>query len=184
MTIPKFKNRQNELITSVDGRKIYFSRSVAVVMVLACMDPDGFYKFLIEKRGNKPDLDSKGKWCLPCGYLDWDESGSDAARRELWEEVGLNLNDLSQYAISGPSMDQPWHVKSEPNENRQNVTLRYGMVIVQKELPKLIPNHAAEPDEVADAVWATYSDIKLGKYDFAFGHDKVVGEFRERYIKS
>jgi 8-oxo-dGTP pyrophosphatase MutT (NUDIX family) len=56
------------------------------------MDPDGFYKFLIEKRGNKPDLDSKGKWCLPCGYLDWDESGSDAARRELWEEVGLEPN--------------------------------------------------------------------------------------------
>lgn len=180
---PIFKSRPNELITTTDGRKLYHSRSVAVVVVLACMDPNGYYRFVIEKRGNNPGLDKKGLWCLPCGYLDWDESGTDAVRREVWEEVGLDLNDyLGLQLPRSPGIDNPWYVKTKPDENRQNVTLRYGMIFIKQDLPTLIPNNDCEPDEVADAKWVTYSDIKLGKYEFAFGHDKVIADFREKFI--
>jgi 8-oxo-dGTP pyrophosphatase MutT (NUDIX family) len=183
MTKPTFKNRQNELITTTDGRKLFHSRSVAVVAVLVCMNPDGECRIAIEKRGNHPGLDKKGLWCLPCGYLDWEESGKDAVRREVWEEIGLNLDEYKNVMVGGPSLDNPYSVKTEPDENRQNITLRYGMVFIQREWPVLNPNNDAEPDEVADAVWAKYSDILLDKYEFAFNHKAVIQLFWHNYIK-
>jgi len=184
MSKPIFKSRPNELITTTDGRKLYHSRSVAVVVVLACMDSNGFYRFAIEKRGTAQGLDKQGLWCLPCGYLDWDESGTQAAKREVWEEIGLDLDDLKKVELpDSPGLEQPWFVKTEPDENRQNITLRYGMVFIKMQLPKLNANNDCEPNEVAAAEWATYSDIVLGRYEFAFNHDKVIKEFRERFIK-
>jgi ADP-ribose pyrophosphatase YjhB (NUDIX family) len=182
MTKPIFKNRQNELVTTTDGRKLYNSRSVAVTAVIVCMNAEGEYRILLEKRGQNPGLDNKGKWCLPCGYLDWDESGTEAIKREIWEEVGMNVDDYKDNIIDG-TLDQPWFVKSEPDENRQNVTLRYGLVIVKKEWPTLIPNNDAEPDEVAEAIWAKYSDILLDKYEIVFNHKAVIQLYWHKYIK-
>jgi ADP-ribose pyrophosphatase YjhB (NUDIX family) len=32
-----------------------------------------------------------GLWCIPCGYVEWDEDIRDAARREMTEETGLEV---------------------------------------------------------------------------------------------
>jgi ADP-ribose pyrophosphatase YjhB (NUDIX family) len=32
-----------------------------------------------------------GLWCIPCGYVEWDEDVREAARRELHEETGLRV---------------------------------------------------------------------------------------------
>jgi ADP-ribose pyrophosphatase YjhB (NUDIX family) len=31
-----------------------------------------------------------GQWCIPCGYVEWDEDVREAARREFAEETGLS----------------------------------------------------------------------------------------------
>ena len=31
-----------------------------------------------------------GRWCIPCGHVEWDETIESAARRELKEETGLD----------------------------------------------------------------------------------------------
>jgi 8-oxo-dGTP pyrophosphatase MutT (NUDIX family) len=161
---PTFKNRPNELITAIDGRKFYNSRSVAVVMVLCCSLNDKLY-FAIEKRGTAQGLDKQGLWCLPCGYLDYSESGVEAIKRELWEEVGINLDEFCPW----DSDAQPWYV-----------TLRYGAVLMVNALPTLIPNNDAEPNEVADAKWITLEEIP--NYEFAFGHDDVIRTYVQKEI--
>ena len=179
---PTFKNRPNELITTTDGRKLFHSRSVAVVVVLCCLNTtDDKYYFAIEKRGTNPGLDKKGMWCLPCGYLDWDESAPEAARREVWEEIGLDTDELSKTALHGPGLEQPWFVKTQPDENRQNVTLRYAVHFCKASLPQMTANNDCEPNEVAEAIWVTYGDIS--KYEFAFNHDKIIQEYRDKYVK-
>lgn len=32
-----------------------------------------------------------GQWCIPCGYVEWDEDVHEAARREFLEETGLEV---------------------------------------------------------------------------------------------
>ena len=62
-----FKNRHNTMIKDENGKAHWISRSVVVVCLVSCKD-----KFLIVRRGNH--VIQTGKWCLPCGYLDYDES--------------------------------------------------------------------------------------------------------------
>ena len=180
----QFKNKPNECVTTTDGRKIWVSRSVAVVGVFCCFNvEDNKYYFAIEKRGRNPGLDKPGLWCLPCGYLDHNESGSDAIIRESWEEIGLDIDELYKKIIYLPNLEQPWYVKTEPDENRQNVTLRYGFTFFYQGLPNLNPNNDCETDEVSDAVWATYEEISRNKYEFAFNHDKIIIEYIEKFLK-
>ena len=36
-----------------------------------------------------------GKWCLPCGFVEWGEGYYDAAKREVLEETGLTIQPVS-----------------------------------------------------------------------------------------
>jgi ADP-ribose pyrophosphatase YjhB (NUDIX family) len=47
---------------------------------------------LLVKRAVEP---AKDKWCLPGGFMEMQESASQAAHRELVEETGLTSRDLA-----------------------------------------------------------------------------------------
>ncbi len=41
---------------------------------------------LVKRKGSY-----EGKWCIPCGHVEWDEDIRDTAKRELKEETGLDV---------------------------------------------------------------------------------------------
>lgn len=66
------------------GAVTYLDPKLAVAVVIA---RDG--KLLFGRRG--PDGRSPGKWSFPAGFVERGERVEDAAVREVWEEVGLEI---------------------------------------------------------------------------------------------
>jgi 8-oxo-dGTP pyrophosphatase MutT (NUDIX family) len=153
----KFNNIPNEKIILPDGRIFWKSRSVAIVITVSTLINGEFY-YAIGKRSSKADLDSPGLWCLPCGYLDFNENITQAAIRECYEEMGIDISSVVS--------NHPWRINSDPSENRQNVVFHFDAVF--KELKPLQPN----PDEVDDAKWVTIQQLK--DFQFAFKHDQII----------
>jgi len=56
------------------------------VPVVACLVLNKDNKLLFIKRGVDP---AKGKWALPGGYVEIDETFEEAGKRELYEETGI-----------------------------------------------------------------------------------------------
>jgi len=175
--MPKFKNKQNEVIVLNKGKKdertIWLSRSVAIVAHVWFL-VDGIYYVLLGKRG--PHGDKPGLINIPCGYLDYNENLKQAMFREVWEETAL---DLSKYD-SKKMLDytkQPWHVYSEPDENRQNVAMHMAIIIADDKLPKVSIKNC-EVGESLEAFWKPYSEaLSIPEKDWAFNHDKKMSHF-------
>jgi 8-oxo-dGTP diphosphatase len=65
--------------------------AVTVDLVIWHKGDDGIGRVLLVKRAKDP---GKGRWALPGGFLEMDETGEQAARRELLEETGVSVGDL------------------------------------------------------------------------------------------
>lgn len=77
------------------GFVYYFNPSAAV----ACFVRDRTGRVLVAVRANEP---AAGSWDLPGGFVDMDETGEEAVRRELKEETGLDIGDV-RYLFSEPN---------------------------------------------------------------------------------
>lgn len=129
--VPKFKNRPNDHIrygfsspsTGVKINQDYFiSRAAAVVGVIFALRSGGL-QVLITQRSPKM-MDEPNKFCVPCGYLDWNETGYEAMMREVYEETSFYIKDFSKY-LKFNNDEQPFKVRTDPKINRQNVALLY-----------------------------------------------------------
>jgi|GEM_PF-247415 len=72
-------------------------------------------KILLTKRSDH--VSEAGKWCLPGGYAQRDETTAQTAQRETLEESGWEVGDMTLLRLN----DNP----NRPQEDRQNVDIIY-----------------------------------------------------------
>ncbi|HLD25010.1 MAG TPA: NUDIX domain-containing protein [Patescibacteria group bacterium] len=87
--------------------------SLRHVVVHAIVEKDG--ALLLVKRA--PTILEGGKWSLPSGFLDRDETGSEGVTRELKEETGWEGNVESLFFVKTDP--------HRPHEDRQNISFHY-----------------------------------------------------------
>jgi 8-oxo-dGTP pyrophosphatase MutT (NUDIX family) len=167
----RFSNRPNVAHTVAPGQIIFHSRSIAVLaLVIARLRPTGTFHVLAGERG--PAVDESDRWCLTCGYLDWNEDLRDAVRREVWEESGLDLAPL-EAAGAATVPTQPLFLQSEPDSHRQNLTAHFPIELHVDELP--LPSAAnAEAGEVQQVAWIELSAPAIREKAWAFHHDQLL----------
>lgn len=165
---------KNFEVTSLeDGKRYWVSRSVAVSTFLFLRGVDEIY-VLANKRG-KGSADFQGLWNCPCGYLDFDETGEEAAVREVREETGYIL-DIKELILD--------KVITCPSQNHQNVTLRYfcekSLTEVKKKEGEL---EGGEEEEVEEIKLINIKDVD--NYEWAFGHKEIIKEIilKKNYLK-
>lgn len=115
-------------------------------------------KILLVKRAKH--LSQGGKWAIPGGYVDRDESIEQAAVRELKEETGLDGEVVRLFKM----IDD---FKTGVNDDRQNVKFVYE-VKVKGEI-----KGSSESEEVK------WFDLKAlpKEHDLAFDHFKIIKDF-------
>lgn len=123
-------------------------------------------KVLAVKRGQDcPDF--RGMWCCPCGFLEADETGEEGIVRETWEETGYEF----------PIRDfELLYVETDPMIcNKGHVTIMYGYVIPQHQINDYLDEDWLPFEgESAEVQWIPVDEIS--KYDWAFGHNKIINE--------
>jgi 8-oxo-dGTP pyrophosphatase MutT (NUDIX family) len=173
----KFNNIQNISI-KVDNNVYFVSRSVACVNVILVQNDNGIF-VLINKRGVGSEefpMDMPHRWNLPAGYLDWNETGLECAKREVWQECDVDMDEL----LARPDVlytHEPFKVLTSPVESvKQNVVLCYGFKIIMDgdQLPA-VSNKNCEENEVEEISWCSIYDFH--KYELCYNHDKRIIDY-------
>lgn len=152
------------------GKTLWSGRYCAVTGIVWYNDTEnGKQYFLISKRGSGA-ADFQGKWCLPCGFLECNESGEEGVIREVKEETGISIDRAYFHSV-----------ETDPKFcNNGNVTLRYSCPVKSMEVPKYeIIN--GEDNEVSDLAWI--SEDEIDNYDFCFNHADVLYLFLYNTLK-
>ena len=157
------------VIDKATGREYWISRSIAAVVCIIAKDKYGDEYILVVQRGEgTPDPEYVGKYCMPCGYLDFDETVAQAAQREVKEETGVTfpVSDFKLVSIN----DNPL------GDKRQNVTFRYLVKtdILVNDLELLLTSKNSEKDEVSGIRFIKLSNLEL--YEWAFNHETLIKE--------
>lgn len=183
-----FNNRENECVTLQDGRKVWLSRACAVVasVYIKNVDDGNWYVAMVKRGEGMPD--EVGKWVMPCGYLDWNESLSDASKREVYEETGLNVDvirDKLDYKYCDDYVEeQPSLVASNPQgDAKENISHHFVLAGEFTKLPEFDMSLIDPKGECSDIKWIKFTELAFMDEDnqIAFGHYERILEFTERY---
>ncbi len=111
-------------------------------------------QLLLIQRGIEP---YKGKWALPGGFVEMDELLADACKREIMEETGLEVSELTQFMAADK-------VDRDPRGRTISV-LFYGFV----------PEEAVVQggDDAAEAAWFSLDALP----ELAFDHGDLLAKF-------
>ena len=132
-----------------------------VVLVRAGERPEARSQVLLVKRGREP---FRGRWALPGGFVEIDEDLSDAARRELLEETGVEL-------ASGAPLVQLGAFGAPGRDPRgRTISVAY-LARISRE-----GSTPAAGDDAARAAWFPLSKLP----ELAFDHQDILAAARGR----
>jgi len=123
--------------------------------------------------------DEAGKIGVPCGYLDWDETGYFGMMREVYEETSFFMFDYEKHLIFNNNK-QPFFVKDDPKaDKRQNVSLLYLTAYDFHETTDAFPLAEIEAFTCKETAWVKWMKIvdfygTHTQYDWAFNHDETI----------
>ncbi|WAX80791.1 NUDIX hydrolase [Streptomyces sp. KMM 9044] len=142
----------------------------AVTVALAVLTlREGALHVLLVERGEEPYA---GRWALPGGFVQPDESAETAARRELAEETGLT-------DVSGLHLEQ-LRTCSEPGRDPRMRVVSVAFTALLPEVPEVpeVPDapEARGGSDAARARWMPYGSARA----LASDHDRILSDARDR----
>lgn len=115
---------------------------------------------LLIERGREP---YKGKWALPGGFIDMDESLETACLRELQEETGIVIDEVKQFKAYGAVGRDPRH---------RTISVVFYAFIGEEQ-------SALAGDDAAKARWFSLNELP----ELAFDHGQILEEFKVEVLK-
>lgn len=150
------------------GETEWISRAIAVLGVVIGIDKNGVKYVLAEQRGTgTPDPEYIGCWCLPCGYLDYNENVHQAVAREVLEETGVNIH---------PDNFVLFYINDNPfSDKRQNVTFRFKTKLEGYIDDWELTDKFSESNEVSNIKWINLREVN--SYKWAFNHERIIKDY-------
>ena len=118
-------------------------------IVFACQNEKT--QVLLIKRGSEP---CKDMWALPGGFMNIDESAEEAAIRELKEETGIDVKEVTQVGA---------YSKVDRDPRERVITIVFYTVIDN-------PVKAVGQDDAKQAEWFTLDNLPT----LAFDHSEIL----------
>ena len=106
------------------------------------------------------DLTEGGKWALPGGFMDRDETLEQTAEREAFEETGYRIKNLKFFKFR----DDP----KRPGDDRQTVPFFYSCEPGEQE--------GSHDHEVLEIKWFAF-DALPPEAQIAFDHGGIIREY-------
>lgn len=126
--------------------------SLTVDCVIFGLDEQNLLKVMLIQRGIEP---FQGKWALPGGFVQLEESLEAAALRELHEETGISNVFLEQLHTFGD-------IDRDPRE--RVVTVAYYALV------NLSRHEIRATTDASDAAWFSLANLP----ELAFDHDRIL----------
>lgn len=134
-----FVNEEKILSLSVDNNKDGISRETYVLLI---------------QRGREP---FKNFWALPGGFIEMEETLANACKRELKEETGLMVDEMTQFKTYDAIGRDPRY---------RTISVVYSVEIDEKQA-------VAGSDDASDAKWFSIKELP----DLAFDHQIILKDF-------
>jgi len=140
------------------GFELYLNPAAAVAGVIV----DGQGRMVVLVRGNEP---GKGRWDLPGGFVDPGDTAEEAIRREVREEIGLEVTAM-RYLGSWPNVYEYGGVRYR--------TLDLGFVCEADAVEQARPRES----EVEQVLLLPPGEIEIARFAFA-----SVGRIAVEYLR-
>lgn len=138
-----------------------YPRPALTVDIILFLKENTNYSVLLIKRNNPP---FKEKWALPGGFVDMDETLEEAAKRELFEETSIKIDNLTQFYVFDAIDRDPRH---------RTISVVFYQISTDLNL---------KPQADSDAGEAIFFSIKELP-DLAFDHNEILNKAFHEILK-